>query len=122
MRLPPPDTKVNRVLEYFLMCQSANRFEAERRLNDHCLHSTVSTLQNEYGIKISRRFEVVPGYKGSRTRCCRYWIDPEERERIKNLIRQKEKASRSDQTQEGFQNSKIDNKPNGDIRQIPPAE
>lgn len=83
MRLPPLDTKARHVLDFFLTGRSSNRFEAERRLHDHCLHSTVSTLQNTFGIEISRRIEIVPGYRGKPTRCCRYWIDEEERQRIK---------------------------------------
>jgi len=95
MRLPRPNTKARSVLNYFLTGASANRFEAERHLHDHCLHSTVSTLQNDYGIEISRQFETVPGFEGSPTRCSRYWIKPEERERT-----QKEAPTTSDQTNE----------------------
>jgi|GEM_PF-2416649 len=116
MRLPQPNTKVRRVLNHFMEGFSSNRFEAERRLHDHCLHSTVSTLQNEYGIEISRQFETVPGFEGNPTQCCRYWIDPEERERIK-----KEALTTSYQTKgKGFSHNTMNNNSAGGIRQPSP--
>ena len=69
-------TKKKRVL-IALTERSYNRFEAERLLSDHCLHSTVSTIQNQHGIEVQRKFESVPGYRGIKTQVCRYWIDPE---------------------------------------------
>jgi hypothetical protein len=69
-------TKKKRVL--LALCKrSYNRFESERLLSDHCLHSTVSTIQNQHGIDVCRKFEEVPGYMGTKTRVCRYWIQPE---------------------------------------------
>lgn len=116
MRLPRPNTKARNVLEYFLTGKSANRFEAERLLHDHCLHSTVSTLQNDFGIKISRITETVPGFETNPTQCCRYWIEPEERERIK-----KEALTTSVETYgKGFANNTIDNSSAGGIRQSLP--
>lgn len=94
MRLPPPDTKTFNVLMFFLMGKSANRFEAEVRLHDHCLHSTVSTLQNFYGIKICRLFETVQGFKGKPTRCCRYWMAQEERVRVTEVMANGERTNR----------------------------
>jgi hypothetical protein len=66
-------SKWQRVLEAFLTGKSFNRFEAARELHDHCLHSTVSTIQGK-GVRIYRREETIPGYQGSPTRCCRYWL------------------------------------------------
>ena len=66
---------------------SYNRFEAERKLNDHCLNSTVSTLQNRHGIPIERKWETVPGYLGNPTRVCRNWIAKENIERALKLAR-----------------------------------
>lgn len=94
MRLPRPNTKARNVLDYFLTGKTANRFEAERLLHDHCLHSTVSTLQKVYGIEISRITETVPGFEANPTQCCRYWIEPQELERIKKA------PTTSDQTNE----------------------
>jgi hypothetical protein len=66
--------KVAAILAVMLQGVTLNRFEAEG-YHDHCLHSTVSTLQNGYGIKIDRVTEVVPCLRGQRkTRCRRYWL------------------------------------------------
>lgn len=81
--LPNHNTKAGKVLAGLLE-RSYNRFEAEILLHDHCLHSTVSELQNRLGITISRHFETISGYQGNPTRCCRYWITQEERDRIEN--------------------------------------
>ena len=70
-----PHTKLATILRLFVMGRNMNRFEAEAH-NDHCLHSTVSTLQNGYGIQIEREFEKVPCLRGRATvRCKRYWLD-----------------------------------------------
>ena len=70
----PIPKKWQRVLKAFLDGKSFNRFEAERQLNDHCLHTTVSTLQS-FGVTIFREYETVSGWQGIPTRVCRYWID-----------------------------------------------
>ena len=70
-----PRTKLEIMLNQFVMGRDFNRFEAEDH-HDHCLHSTVSSLQNGYGIKIGREFETVPCLRGRSTvRCKRYWLD-----------------------------------------------
>ena len=70
-----PRTKVGTILRQFVLGRNFNRFEAEDH-HDHCLHSTVSTLQNNYGIKVEREFETVPCLRGRSTvRCKRYWLD-----------------------------------------------
>lgn len=66
--------KWERVLGALAAGKSYNRFEAERYLNDHCLHTTVSTLQS-MGLLVHREFEEVPGYMNIPTRVCRYWLD-----------------------------------------------
>ena len=86
-------TKTNRVYMAFMEGKSFNRFDAEKVLHDHCLHSTVSTLQQKHRINISRRFEIVRGYQGNPTSVCRYWIDIKERQRIKSE-RQEQKANK----------------------------
>jgi len=67
--------------------QRINRFEAERELSDHCLHTTVSIIERKHRLTISRKRESVPGYMGQPTNVCRYWIEPEEIARIKNTIK-----------------------------------
>lgn len=72
----PPILKWKRVLTAFLSGQSYNRFEAEQLLHDHCLHSTVSDLE-EKGVRISREWETVAGYEELPTRVMRYWLAPD---------------------------------------------
>jgi len=68
-------TKIETILGLFLRGYDLNRFDAERH-HDHCLHSTVSTLQNDYGIKIDRMSEKVPCLGGRSTvRVNRYWMN-----------------------------------------------
>jgi hypothetical protein len=74
-----PPLKWKRVLTALFYGRSLNRFEAERELHDHCLHTTVSTIQQK-GVTISRRFEKVPGYQGIPTEVCRYWLPQESRQ------------------------------------------
>lgn len=93
MRLPQASTKTGRVLAGLMSGETYNLFEAEIQLSDHSLHSTISRLQNEYGIQISRHRETVAGYESKPTSCCRYWIDFDERMRINREINsEKEKA------------------------------
>lgn len=86
MKLPLHQTKIRRVFDALMTGRSINLFEAQRALNDRCLHSTISSLHNGYGFNISRLEETVPGYQGNPTRCKRYWIDSEERQRIMLLL------------------------------------
>lgn len=86
MRLPLPQTKNRRVLDALIAGRSINLFEAQQTLHDRCLHSTISTLHNDYGVKVSRVQETVPGYQGIPTRCKRYWIDADEIERIRAIL------------------------------------
>jgi len=100
MKFPSPNSKYGRVLAALMTGESYNLFEAESQLHDRSLHSTVSALQNTYGIQVSRCRETVPGYEGRPTGCCRYWIDVSERLRIRyEQYLKKEKAlTRSDET------------------------
>lgn len=75
-----------RVLSALFAGKSFNRFEAETQLNDHCLHSTISTLKNKYGVVVSRKWETVRGYHGIPTSVIRYSLDRNE-ENLK-LVRQ----------------------------------
>lgn len=69
-------TKIETVLRLFVRGESLNRFEAEAH-HDHCLHSTVSTLE-DYGIRIARQWEVVPCLRGLKAvHVKRYWLDPD---------------------------------------------
>jgi len=77
--------KWRRVLGALIDGRSFNRCEAERELHDHCLHSTVSTIQSK-GVTIYRREDIVPGFRGMPTRVCRYWLPQENRERARVLL------------------------------------
>lgn len=80
-------TKLARVLEYLARGRSLNRFEAERLLSDHCLHSTVSEIQGR-GVLVDRHMESVPGFQGQPTRVARYRIAArDEREKARMLLR-----------------------------------
>jgi len=61
-----------------------NRFEAARELRDHVLPTTVSQLERR-GLTILRKEETVPGAFGP-VHCCRYWLDPESRDRALKLV------------------------------------
>lgn len=60
------DSKLFKVLQALSTGKSFNRFEAERELHDHCLHSTVSTIQSR-GIQVYRERESVPCVGGTKT-------------------------------------------------------
>jgi hypothetical protein len=67
--------KWQRVLTYLLSGRSLNRFEAERVVNDHCLHSSISGLERHSGIVFDRRFETVACLNGTdEVRVKRYWL------------------------------------------------
>lgn len=91
-------TKKARVFEAFLRGEKHTRFTAARELHDTCLHSTVSTLQHDYGIQIARTLVTVPGYMGSPTQCCLYWLEQEEIDKYSDRI--KKAPDTSDQTNE----------------------
>lgn len=85
-------SKRQRVFEAFVRGEKHTRFSAERDLHDHCLPSTVSDLQRLEGVVISRKLISVPGYRGSPTICCLYWIEPDE---VAKYISRKAKAPRN---------------------------
>lgn len=91
-------TKKVRVFEALMRGERHTRFTAEKRLHDHCLNSTVSDLQRDYGLYISRKTITVPGYMGSPTQCCLYWLEQDEIDKYSNLINKA--PDTSDQTNE----------------------
>jgi hypothetical protein len=69
-----PPTKIGTILTVFVRGESLNRFDAERHF-DHCLNSTVSTLQR-MGIQIASTWERVPCVNGTaRARVKRYRLE-----------------------------------------------
>jgi hypothetical protein len=84
----PKITKLETILGLLVSGRSLNRFEAEQH-HDHCLHTTVSTLQNGHGVTIERMFESVPCKRGTAwTRVCRYWLNnkPDNTQRARDLL------------------------------------
>ena len=73
------NTKLHRVLSALLE-RSYNLFEAADDLHDRSLHSTVSTIQNQYLIRVDRCTETVPGFGGAPTQVSRYWISSDQHE------------------------------------------
>lgn len=84
-----PVSKIHCILRVLVGGKSLNRFEAER-FHDHCLHSTISALSNDYGIKIHRHYETVPCVRGRKqVPVKRYWLnkaDPENVNAARNLM------------------------------------
>lgn len=69
-----PPSKIETMLALFVDGKHLNRFDAES-YHDHCLHSTVATLES-LGIRISREWERVPCLGGrAMVRVKRYWLD-----------------------------------------------
>lgn len=88
-------TKLANILGLLVSGRSLNRFEAEHH-HDHCLHTTVSTLQNGHGITIERMFESVPCNRGTAwTRVCRYWLNakPDNTQRARDLLAKLERTT-----------------------------
>ncbi|WP_297835043.1 hypothetical protein [Pseudomonas sp.] len=79
-------TKISRVLTYLVNDGSLMRFEAER-LGDHCLHSTISSLANGYGLKFERVLEQVPNHWGEDCTVTRYTLPVSERKRARNVLK-----------------------------------
>lgn len=78
-------TKQATVLHYLTFDGSLNCFEAEV-IGDHCLHSTISTLRNDYGLDIQDVFETVPTRANVPTPVKRYWLARESRPAALELL------------------------------------
>jgi hypothetical protein len=84
----PKSTKRENILRQLVNGKSLNRFEAEHH-HDHCLNTTISTLQNGHGIIIDRERETVPCLNGTTTVSVnRYWlnVEPENIKRAQILL------------------------------------
>jgi hypothetical protein len=78
VNVKPKTKKWQRVLIYLVTGRSLNRFEAERIVNDHCLHSSISGLERDSALVFDRRFETVPCLRGTaEVRVKRYWLRAE---------------------------------------------
>ena len=86
-RIAKPTTKIATILLAFTRGVSLNRFDAER-YHDHCLHSTVATLESN-GIQIVRDWEKVPCVNGrAEARVKRYRLETSPRNIVaaRNLL------------------------------------
>lgn len=81
-----PEPKWRRVLWFLVKGGVLDLFLAERLLHDHVLRSTVSEIQRRFGLVIQRKLVCVPGYRGEPVRICKYWMEPEEREKARRLL------------------------------------
>lgn len=86
-------TKIATILSLLLDGYSINRFEVEH-VGDHCLHSTISSLANEYQLTITRKPEKVPNRFGSMTRVIRYSLPDWERDNARQVMLKLNKRSR----------------------------
>lgn len=79
-------SKEYKVFQAFINGWRGHRFNAERQLHDHCLHSTVSTIEKKYRIIILRKWVSVAGYQGTPTRVKSYWMSDEDKKRFVLLL------------------------------------
>ncbi len=89
-------SKLERVLFALVKGWRGHRFDAEHELHDHALHSTVSYIQNQYGVRIDRESVTVPGFQGHLTRVSKYWLPFDQKykaEKILNQLRKKRERS-----------------------------
>lgn len=78
-------SKISRILEHLLNAGPLNRFEAEP-IGDHCLHSTISSLANGYGLSFKRTPEKVPNHWGQDCDVIRYALPCNERARARDVL------------------------------------
>lgn len=79
-------SKIAAVLAELARGTRLTRFDAERRLHDHVLPSTVAEIQQRLSIQVTRETVTVPGHGGKPTRCARYWLIDEEKIKAAELL------------------------------------
>lgn len=79
-------SKKHRVLEALASGSRFHRFDAERDLHDHCLPSTISAIERDCHITVSRETVCVPGYQGASTYVAEYWLSASEIEKAKLVL------------------------------------
>lgn len=79
-------TKREKVLRMLVErgAQGLNCFEAVQLCRDYVLRTTISDLQKELGITISRRHEAIANEFN--THCVRYWLEPDQRQKVAALL------------------------------------
>jgi len=81
-----PPKKIHRILAAFANGESLNFIEAQQRYHDRSLHSTVSEIQRDYSIMVSRKPETISGYMGCPTHCRRYWMEPDQKAKALEIL------------------------------------
>ena len=77
-------TKIERVLEEFVLGKKLNRFDAFA-LRDTCLHSTVSELTQRHGLRFKRK--TIQVYRqGDKVSVTLYWLDETSLAEAKKLL------------------------------------
>lgn len=79
-------TKFFALLEYFSTGKKLHRFQAEK-IGDHSLHSSISSLQQNHGLRFDREWVTVCNRFGGTTRVKSYWLTTPYRERAKAIVR-----------------------------------
>ncbi|MBT3724007.1 MAG: hypothetical protein HOM14_03665 [Gammaproteobacteria bacterium] len=70
-----------------LMAEPLDFISAQLKTHDRSLHSTVSTIQNKWGIQVCRRRIKRSGYMGVPTACCEYRILPDQYEKARKAMK-----------------------------------
>lgn len=78
-------TKILRVLHGLVERNSLTRLDAWRLYGDACLNTTVSTIQQRFGITVARELIQVEGRFGT-ARVARYWLSPSEKARARRIL------------------------------------
>ncbi|MBT6457622.1 MAG: hypothetical protein HN936_18590 [Bacteroidetes bacterium] len=84
-KLTKTPSKLKRVTG-ILMTESLDFISAQQKENDRSLHSTVSTIQNTWGIEVYRRRIKRQGYQGIPTACCKYRILPDQFKKARKAL------------------------------------
>jgi len=77
-------TKKFKILSEFARGRKLHRFIAEP-IGDHCLHSTVSTIESEHSLEFSRERITVPTRFGT-TNVTLYWFDADNQAKAQQLV------------------------------------
>ena len=91
-KLPKHHTKKTSILKVLVNVgdRGLDCFQAAIQHRDFVLRSTISDLQRDYDLDISREWIKVPNQFGSKTDCVRYWLDEANRAKAIKLLSQGE--------------------------------
>lgn len=84
-----PPFKMEETIKTFIECGDLgmNQLEANKRYGETCLHTSISTLDNSYGIRFKRQPENIKNRAGTLSRFTRYsFLTESDERRAKNLV------------------------------------